>query len=235
MTAAFPGWPAAALPFISADEMRRVDTVMIEDIGIGLVQMMENAGRNLADLTVRRFRPATVTVLAGSGGNGGGGLVAARHLSNRGVDVGVVLAEPDRHMTAVPRLQLDILHSMGVAADADPRPADLVVDAIIGYSLRGDPRGRHADLIEWINGQGAPVVSLDNPSGLDVTSGAAATPCVSATATMTLALPKTGLAEAAQVGELYLADISVPPAVYQRLGKTVPNLFAAASIVRIEI
>jgi NAD(P)H-hydrate epimerase len=49
--------------------------------------MMENAGRNLADLALRRFSPSTVVVLAGSGGNGGGGLVGARYLANRGATV----------------------------------------------------------------------------------------------------------------------------------------------------
>ena len=76
---------------------------------------------------------------------------------------------------------------------------------MIGYSLRGDPRGDTRDLIDWANQSGSPVLSLDTPSGLNVTTGEAANPCVSATATMTLALPKVGLLEATQVGELWLA------------------------------
>ena len=66
--------------------MVEVDRIMIEDLNIRLHQMMENAGRNLADLAIRRFEPRTVVVLAGSGGNGGGGITAARHLANRGID-----------------------------------------------------------------------------------------------------------------------------------------------------
>lgn len=81
---------------VTAEQMREVDRVMVEDLGIVLLQMMENAGRQLADLTIARYRPSRVTILARPGGNGGGGLVAARHLANRGIDVEVVLAAPER-------------------------------------------------------------------------------------------------------------------------------------------
>ena len=69
------------------------------------------------------------------------------------------------------------------------------------------------------------MLALDTPSGLDLTTGTAGTPAVSANATLTLALPKVGLLDAPSVGELYLADISVPPLVYQRMGTPVPGLF----------
>jgi NAD(P)H-hydrate epimerase len=77
------------VPFITTDQMREVDRAMIEDYGISLIQMMENAGRNLAHLARRRFlgddpRGRRVVVLAGTGGNGGGGLVCARNLRNGG-------------------------------------------------------------------------------------------------------------------------------------------------------
>jgi NAD(P)H-hydrate epimerase len=96
---------------------------------------------------------------------------------------------------------------------------------MIGYSLRGNPTGRAAELIQWANQQPAPVLALDAPSGLDVSTGIAGTPHIQATATLTLALPKVGLIDAPAVGELYLADISVPAIIYQRLGLTPPNLF----------
>ena len=113
-------------------------------------------------------------------------------------------------------------------------PTDLILDALIGYSLRGDPRGDTRDLIEWANGTGSPVLSLDTPSGLDVTTGAPGVPCIAATATLTLAAPKTGLLDAAVVGELYLADISVPPAVYDAFGKSMPaGVFDENTVVRL--
>jgi len=222
-----------AVPALTTEQMRAVDHVMVEDLHIELVQMMENAGRSLAELAIIRFSPRSLTILAGPGGNGGGGLVAARHLANRGCQVQVVLTEPDR-LTPVPAHQADILARMGVTIASRPATADLIIDAMIGYSLRGDPAGAAAQLITWANDQAAPVLALDTPSGLDLTTGTAANPAVWAAATLTLALPKVGLLDAPNVGELYLADISVPPLVYQRMGIPVPELFRQASLLRID-
>jgi NAD(P)H-hydrate epimerase len=220
------------IPAVTAEQMREVDRAMLEDIHIQLAQMMENAGRSLAELSLHRFGPRQVLVLAGPGGNGGGGLVAARHLANRGAHVDVVLSEPDR-MRPIPAQQLDIARRMHIDVAQEPRIADLVIDALIGYSLSGNPTGRAAALIDWINDQSAPVLALDTPSGLDVTNGQAGSPCVRATATMTLALPKPGLLHSGAVGELYLADISVPEVVYTRMRIQVPNIFHDAPIVRL--
>ena len=113
-----------------------------------------------------------------------------------------------------------------------------IVDGIIGYSLSGAPRGAAAKLIRWANAQEAPLLALDIPSGLDATTGAPHTPCIRAEATLTLALPKEGLRAAgarAYVGELYLADIGVPPQLYARptVDLAVGPLFAERDIVRV--
>ena len=79
-----------AVPALTTEQMRAVDRAMVDDLHIELIQMMENAGRNLAELAISRFSPSSVTVLSGPGGNGGGGLVAARHLANRGCRVQVM-------------------------------------------------------------------------------------------------------------------------------------------------
>ena len=228
--------------------MIEVDRAMIEDARIDLVQMMENAGRNLAHLARQRFfnsdpRHRHVVVLAGAGGNGGGALVCGRRLHNWGADVTVVLTKAPQEMTPVPRHQLDILQRMGVrilqaAHVSDAAAAELIVDGIIGYRLGGDPRGTAADLIRWANDHDAPVLSLDVPSGVDTSTGTVRAPAVEATVTMTLALPKEGLRQpdaASHIGELYLADISVPPGLYARppLGLDVGPIFASDDIVRL--
>jgi NAD(P)H-hydrate epimerase len=115
---------------------------------------------------------------------------------------------------------------------------DLIIDGLIGYSLHGAPRGAAADLIRWANDRQAPIQALDTPSGLDTSTGAVQEPAIHATATMTLALPKEGLrapGAASTVGELYLADISVPPGLYARppLNLDVGPLFAQSDIVRL--
>ena len=116
---------------------------------------------------------------------------------------------------------------------------DLVLDGVIGYSLQGNPRGRAGELITWANQQSAPILALDAPSGIDTTSGTVFEPAIKAVATMTLALPKEGLRQASvgqHVGELYLADISVPPELYgnKQLGLTVGNIFSENDIIRLK-
>lgn len=236
------------VPYLTTDQMIEVDRAMIEDYKIELVQMMENAGRNLAHLARDRFlsgdpRGKRVVVLAGTGGNGGGTLVCARRLHNYGAQVQVYLTRPDDQLTPVPAHQLDILRRMGVAvaqasAVTQADPPDLIIDGVIGYSLKGAPRGQAGDLIRWANAQSAPILALDAPSGVDTTTGTVFEPAIKATATMTLALPKAGLRAPGvdkRVGELYLADISVPPALYAEpaLGLAVGHLFAQSDIIRL--
>jgi NAD(P)H-hydrate epimerase len=237
-------------PWLTTEQMVEVDRAMIEDLGIELIQMLENAGRNLAVLARDRFfdgdaTSKNVVVLAGTGGNGGGALVCARRLVGWGVAVDVVLSRTAEAFTSVPGHQLSILRMMGVpchvAEENDaPSSVDLVIDGLIGYSLQGAPRDAAGDLIRWANQQDSPVLSLDVPSGIDAGSGQVFDPAVRATATLTLALPKVGLRAAGaegHVGELYLADIGVPPSLFTRPRLDLPAvgpLFATGDIVRLK-
>jgi NAD(P)H-hydrate epimerase len=227
----YPTIFSGELGWLSEEQMIEVDRVMIEDLNIELIQMMENAGRNLARVVLDLFRPASVIVYAGSGGNGGGGLAAARHLSNAGVGVAISLSRQADQLSGVPGHQLDILQRMGIATTA-PGHADVAVDALIGYSLRGAPTRHTATLIEQMPRTADAVVSLDTPSGLNVTTGEVPGVVVVADATLTLALPKLGLREAREVGELYVGDISVPPHVMDQVDARPPN-FADSPILRV--
>lgn len=239
--------PSVKIPFLTTDQMREVDRLMIEDYGIELIQMMENAGRNLAVAGRDFFLSGSpegrrVSIMCGTGGNGGGGLVAARRLIGWGAEVTVWLTKKPDEYTRVPAHQLDILCKLDAdirVADGTPTlQADLILDAIIGYSLSGPPRGTAADLIEAANAADAPILALDAPSGVDTTTGLVHEPAVRAAATLTLALPKAGLQtdEARpNVGDLYLADIGVPPGLYARpsLGLEVGPIFATQEIIRV--
>ena len=132
----------------------------------------------------------------------------------------------------------EITPSQRSTGDMAPDEFDLVVDAVVGYSLSGPPRGESAHLIDLANELNSPILSLDTPSGVDTTAGVVHEPAVRATATLTLALPKEGLRspQAAQhVGELYLADIGVPPVAYARHGleRDVGPLFHRSEILRV--
>ena len=233
------------VPSVTAAQMAQIDRRAIHGYGIGLIQMMELAGRNLAslarDMSGGSVEGREIVVLCGTGNNGGGGMVAARSLHAWGARVQVVLTGPEDALKPVPKRQWRILERVGLAVrsrnDPQSESPDLIIDAIFGYGFRGKPRRRAARWIEWANAQGCPVLALDLPSGLDATTGIPSAPCVRATATLTLALPKTGLrAPEAQafVGEVVLADIGIPPEVYRALGIEVGNPFANGSIIRLE-
>lgn len=254
------------VPSLTIAQMIEIDRIMVEDLGITLVQMMESAGRNLARLAAVHLSGGgwteqssaaladpmfgnipdrSVIALAGSGGNGGGVLVAARRLVGWGIRVDVVLGKEADRLDVVPARQLDSLVRMGVAVHAAAQigrvgTANLVLDGLIGYSLKGAPRGATADLIHWANEQASPVLALDVPSGVDAGTGTVSEPAIRATATLTLALAKRGLlapAVGAQVGRLFVGDIGVPAAVYERFGidsATVARLFASKDVIALD-
>lgn len=208
---------------ISTDQMREVDRIAMEETGPNLFQMMENAGRNLAlqaiEVLGNGWQKANIVVLAGLGGNAGGGICAARHLANRQANVQLALSNPDG-LGEVPAFQRKIFRSTSgreVETSAMPglRP-DLILDAVIGYSLRGAPRGAALEFIQWANNTGTAILSLDVPSGVDSTTGQSEGEYMHAQWTMTLALPKTGLIPE-KTGALFLADIGIPEKVYSNM------------------
>ncbi len=241
------------IPSISTEQMRKVDDLMINKYGIDLVQMMENAGANLAELAIKLMyknfeipNPKNAIVVCGLGNNGGGGMVAARHLSNRGFNVTVVLTGTESKLKSIPLKQWNILKKLPVgmiiANSSDTlgvfKEADLIIDAVIGYGMHGELSGIPAHVIhEILNSQNQNVLSLDAPSGLNTTTGKFNDKfCIKAYATMTLALPKIGLVldNAKEcVGRLYVADISVPPDLYKKIGLDPQHLFTDSSIVKV--
>jgi NAD(P)H-hydrate epimerase len=234
------------IPAITGEQMAEVDRIMMQDMGVDSLQLMELAGYGVAD-AVRRHagidlhaRPR-ILALAGTGGNGGDAMVAARLLQAWGAKTTTVLVKPRDEFSGTARHQLAILDRMDIPvrepAEVEALPdADLVIDGLLGFSLRGDPRGEAARLIRMANDHPAPVVAIDLPSGLNATTGHVGDPCIQASMTVTLALPKTGLLTAPQAvtGEIWLADIGVPSSVYDRIGVQVPpELFAAGSLNRL--
>jgi NAD(P)H-hydrate epimerase len=217
------------IPAVTEQEMREVDRLAVEEYQLGVLQMMENAGRNLALLSIRILagQVGPIVILAGSGGNGGGGLSCARHLRNRGYTVQVLLSKPDDQLEGPTKAQFEVLRADGIhvshpsTAEEILQRAALIVDALIGYSLSGAPSGESARLIACANATSQPIISLDLPSGMDATSGKIRGISIQSSTTLTLALPKTGLQK--YRGDLYLGDIGIPPSLYQGLGFEPPT------------
>lgn len=220
-----------SIPAISAEDMREVDRIALEQTGPNLYQMMENAGRNLALTAIsimgKQWQTARYVIFAGTGGNGGGGICAARHLVNHGLNVKLCITNPKK-LGEVPAYQRHIFQSTAgreiLLKDFQNKSVDLIVDAIIGYNLHDAPRGMALEFIHQINELSVPILALDVPSGIDSTSGSTPGEYIHATETMTLALPKTGLLPD-KVGRLYLADIGIPEKVYCLLNLNYCNPF----------
>ncbi len=195
-------------------------------LGIPLVLLMENAGRAVADVVETRLGGAlgkTVHVLAGKGGNGGDGIVAARHLAGRGARVTVHLAGPPcevRHPDA--RLNLEAALRSGSVRVTWPgrkgwleiEGADAVVDAMLGIGVRGALRGHIREMAGRFNESHGLRVAIDTPTGLDPDTGVAVEGAVRADLTITMGWEKRGFyAPGARfyTGEILVAEIGVLP------------------------
>jgi len=232
------------IPAVTGEQMAEVDRIMIRELGVDVLQLMEVAGRAVAAFARDKMlggdaRGKRVLIICGTGGNGGDGMVAARFLHGWGAIVDVWLSQRPDPNRGIAAHQLAILERMSVpVSDAAMLPtlpnADLLIDALLGFSLTGPPTGTAAALIRAANAHPAPVLAVDLPSGLTATDGTPLEPCIRATSTLTLALPKTGLlSDAARpvAGEIRVADIGVPPAVYRRFGLEIGSLFARGGVV----
>src|SRR5436305_4082784 len=156
-------------PLYTAEEMTAAESG--HDVG----ELMERAGRGLADFILGEWdEDDAVTVVCGPGNNGGDGEVAARVLREAGRDVRVVDAKPE-------------------GEDKDLGSPAVVVDALFGTGFRGEPRPGATRLIEQMNAAGVDIVAVDVPSGVDASTGEVAGAAVEAAATVTFHREKVGL------------------------------------------
>jgi NAD(P)H-hydrate epimerase len=201
-------------------DIRRIE-VNARFLGLSEIQMMESAGRAVADYISNRFKPCKVAVYCGLGGNGGDGLVAARYLASRGFDVKVVLVgHPDRisHRSTrenwILTSRLTTLDTY-IALDSLSIPkveADVYIDALLGVGVKGEVKPPISEAIKILNTINKFKLSVDIPSGLDSDTGEILAYAVRADATITFHGIKPGLeARPDYVGEIIVADIGIPP------------------------
>jgi NAD(P)H-hydrate epimerase len=198
---------------ITSDEMAVLD-INCEYFGLSRLQLMENAGRGLAEEILKRFKPCKVTIFAGLGNNGGDAFVCARFL--KGFDVTVfLLGRSEDIKTEIARRNFEILKMSGyrileLRDDIPDFDADVIIDGILGTGVRGKLRGIYAKAVDVINDSKAFKVAVDVPTGLNPDTGEYEQ-CVKADLTITFHKPKPGLLKAKEVvGELVIKDIGIP-------------------------
>jgi ADP-dependent NAD(P)H-hydrate dehydratase / NAD(P)H-hydrate epimerase len=223
---------SSALPTVSSSQVKQVDALCAGRFGIPTEWLMEAAGWQVA-----RFCGERAVVVCGVGNNAGDGLAAARHLHRWGRLAGVYCVDAAR-LRGPAAAELEALRRAGIdpRGDLQLHGAGLIVDAIFGTGLSRAPEGKFADWIEAINAavnaSSARIVSIDVPSGLDAETGKAYAPIVKAHVTVTLGLPKPGLAAAG--GRVVVADIGIPLEAFAVLGIDVPpDLFAKGDLVEL--
>lgn len=226
----------AALPPIGAEAMTGAD-LRAQALGITEERLMEHAGTAVAAavkalaVDTARWGTGPIVILCGPGNNGGDGFVAARRLALAGARVVVaVIAHEARPRNATAARNWDrIAQDAGIAKihasvardvlvfGHGLEKAAVVVDALLGTGVRGalrDPIRTAVELIIRARASGIPIVAIDTPTAVDLSSGEPSDPAVRADLTVTFHRPKTGLATrrgAVHAGRILVAPIGIPP------------------------
>jgi NAD(P)H-hydrate epimerase len=228
---------------LTREQVRRVDRLAIERLGIPGVVLMENAGRAVAEQVLRIEagavqrdpRSVSVVVLCGGGNNGGDGYVAARHLHNADIAVTIFAASDPAKLSGDAAAHYAIAAKMGLpcrrvldeeqleAALPELTAANVFVDALLGTGFKGELRPHLAALIRRCNAltlENRRMVAVDVPSGLDCDTGAPSQATVRADVTVTFVAPKRGfVTERAKpfLGRIVVASIGTPPSLTEEV------------------
>ena len=200
---------------------------------------MEVAGWQVArfvDAFMNGLRGRRVTVVAGSGNNGGDALVAARFLHQRGAIVTASIV-PSRDAGSLAARHAATLRRMGLPAGDAPdgiEPnTDAVIDGLFGTGIRLPLREPAPRIIAAMNGTGRPIIAIDVPSGIDADTGIGAETAVQASATLMLAAPKAGLVGKPAAGRIFIADIGMPVTLFGPAEEAIAALYALGDVVEL--
>ncbi|MBI4464007.1 MAG: NAD(P)H-hydrate epimerase, partial [Acidobacteria bacterium] len=223
------------MKILTARQMREVDRITIEKLGVPGPLLMENAGRNVFEVLREKFPSLSrerITILCGKGNNGGDGFVVARHLYQRGFRPEVILLAEPQSLKGDARLHYDILLQAGLqpvvarhwnewsALRAEIGLSTLLVDAILGTGLEGPVEGFYGEVIRDLNAHFSviPMVAVDMPSGLPSDTGETFGESLRARYTVTFTAPKWSHVfppNCERIGELIVTPIGTPPSVYE--------------------
>ncbi len=210
---------------LKAQEMAFADENTIKLTGIPSLVLMENAGRTSTEIILDHyFIKDNFIVVAGSGNNGGDGIVIARYLLRKGKNVKVfILSDSKSKLSEDNKRNLEIFESFGGALLLTPKEklaklrnaikeSDVVIDAVFGTGFKPPVKGYREKALEIINNYAKNVVSVDIPSGLSTDTGKVEGTFVKADLTITFAYPKLAhiLYPACEYcGDVYVVDISI--------------------------
>ncbi|RKX29598.1 MAG: bifunctional ADP-dependent NAD(P)H-hydrate dehydratase/NAD(P)H-hydrate epimerase [Candidatus Zixiibacteriota bacterium] len=194
------------MKLVTSEQIRRIDNETINNYGIPGPELMENAGRGVAQFVayniIANMEKETVAVICGKGNNGGDGFVVGRYLFEMGANVNIYFIGPIDKLSPDARLNFDRAVGIGMnlkeIASIDDLPkqleCDYLIDAIFGTGFAGSPRGITGELIDYINRQeNTTIISVDLPSGLNADTGQHEGSVVCADYNFTMGLPKYGL------------------------------------------
>lgn len=221
MTFAQIAW--SSLPKITGAQMQQAVMLATGRFGLDGRVLVEHTGRNLVQLADAFAPEGPVLVVAGRGDNGSGGLAAARLLGIRGRKVWVVPTHEADNYSGTPREQLELLKhvpNVRVKTSLPKMKFSCVIDAAIGTSLEGPPRGRTLDVITVLNKMhdGCTVISVDVPTGVVADDGSIPGEAVQPTMTLAVGLPKAGVQPGGVGGRLFVGDLGFPTGVYETMG-----------------
>lgn len=225
---------------LTRQQSREIDRIATEKYGIPSILLMENAGRNATDVILNlveeigeehyyKSEEPRVAVLCGGGNNGGDGYVIARHLYNSGIEVAVFAVVHPEKVTGDAAVMVNIVRKMDLGPEfllddaqladraEELAEADVIVDALLGTGFTGQVRGHLVQVVELINQlreDGATVVAIDAPSGLDCDTGKPSNATVEADVTVTFVASKAGFLKAGAdrfTGRIVEVEIGAPP------------------------
>jgi ADP-dependent NAD(P)H-hydrate dehydratase / NAD(P)H-hydrate epimerase len=206
-------------PCLDADQMRATDRWAIQDQGVPSLQLMETAGRAVAEAAAQAAGSGRAAVVCGKGNNGGDGLVAARALREMGFEVDALLLAPGDQLSEDARANLerfDGARDVGAGELSGAlEGAGVVIDAVFGTGFAGAPRDPAGSAIDAMNEASAPVVATDIASGVNASTGEVEGKAVRADLSVTFHAPKLGhwIAPGKEhTGELRVAPIGIPEA-----------------------
>ncbi|QMU56456.1 MAG: NAD(P)H-hydrate dehydratase [Candidatus Mycalebacterium zealandia] len=228
------------------EEIREIDRASVDEHGISVNVLMENAGRAVCLAAERKFPEARkIAVVCGGGNNGGDGFVAARHLAAKGKKVTVYTSKKTAEYSKQPLENLKSAEKSGipiVEIGKDPKKTlekkivgcDLIIDALLGTGLESEVRAADAGLIDFINASKCPCLSVDVPSGIDSNTGAVLGKAVKADATVTFVVPKVGISihpGVEHAGEIFVAGITTPPRLEERIACEITTYQTCAGLL----